>query len=75
MPVPKLMKIHTNVCEQQAPAPEPNIDQDAVSVLVNLGYGRSEAFSAVMQIRQKSNDNIALNLEDLIKLALKELAF
>ena len=72
-PLPAKAKILKG--EQQAPAPEPNIDQDAVSVLVNLGYGRSEAFSAVMQIRQKSNDNIALNLEDLIKLALKELAF
>ena len=70
-PLPAKAKISKG--EQQAP--EPNIDQDAVSVLVNLGYGRSEAFSAVMQIRQKSNDNIALNLEDLIKLALKELAF
>ncbi len=51
-----------------------SVDHDAVSVLVNLGYGRSEAFSAVMLVRQKSNDNPAPKLEDLIKLALKELA-
>lgn len=50
------------------------VDQDAVSVLVNLGYGRTEAFSAVLQVRQKSNDNPQPKLEDLIKLALKELA-
>lgn len=49
-----------------------NVDQDAVSVLTNLGYGRSEAFSAVITVKQKSNDNP--KLEDLIKLALKELA-
>ena len=51
-----------------------SIDSDAVSVLVNLGYGRTEAFSAVMQVRQKSNDNPAPKLDELIKLALKELA-
>ena len=51
---------------------ELNIDQDAVSVLTNLGYGRSEAFSAVITVKQKSNDNP--KLDELIKLALKELA-
>ncbi|PZP55581.1 MAG: Holliday junction branch migration protein RuvA [Micavibrio aeruginosavorus] len=49
----------------------PNVDQDAVSALVNLGYGRTEAFSAVMYVRQKSNDN---SLNEIIKLALKELS-
>ncbi len=49
------------------------IDQDAVSALVNLGYGRSEAFSAVMAARQKSNDNPP-TIDGLIKSALKELA-
>ncbi len=49
----------------------PNADQDAVSALVNLGYGRTEAFSAVMNVRQKSNDN---SLNEIIKLALKELS-
>ncbi len=52
-------------------APAPNVDQDAVSALVNLGYGRTEAFSAVMNVRQKSNDN---SLNEIIKLALKELS-
>lgn len=60
--------------KEEAAAPDTSIDHDAVSVLVNLGYGRSEAFSAVMLVRQKSNDNPAPKLEDLIKLALKELA-
>lgn len=52
-------------------APAPNVDQDAVSALVNLGYGRTEAFSAVMNVRQQSNDN---SLDVIIRLALKELS-
>ena len=51
-----------------------NIDQDVVSALVNLGYGRAEAFSAVMQARQKSNDDTPPSFDGLIKQALKELA-
>lgn len=49
-----------------------SIDQDAVSALVNLGYGRSDAFAAVSQAKTKSNDNE--NLQDIIRLALKELS-
>ena len=52
-------------------APSVTTDQDAVSALVNLGYGRTEAFSAVMNVRQKSNDN---SLDVIIRLALKELS-
>lgn len=50
----------------------PDIDHDAVSALVNLGYPRADAYSAVLQVKGKSNDNHAL--QDLIRLALKELA-
>lgn len=50
-----------------------SVDQDAVSALVNLGYARSEAFSAVMQARQKSNDDAPPTIDGLIKSALKEL--
>jgi Holliday junction DNA helicase RuvA len=50
-----------------------SMDQDAVSALVNLGYGRAEAFSAVLSVRQKSNDNPP-TIDILIKSALKELA-
>lgn len=46
------------------------LDHDAISALVNLGYGRSDAFTAVQKAREKANDN----LQDLIKQALKELA-
>lgn len=49
-----------------------DVDQDAVSALVNLGYARTDAYAAVLQARKKANDNSKLN--DIIKLALKELA-
>ncbi len=53
------------------PAPVSDINNDAVSALINLGYARADAYSAVLQAGQKSNDNG--NLQTLIKLALKEL--
>ncbi|MCM2344452.1 MAG: Holliday junction branch migration protein RuvA [Alphaproteobacteria bacterium] len=56
---------------EQEPPPA-NIENDAVSALVNLGYGRADAYSAVLQARQKANDND--DLQVLIRLALKELA-
>jgi len=48
----------------------PGIDHDAVSALVNLGYQRSDAYAAVAAV--KANDN--QSLQDVIRLALKELA-
>jgi Holliday junction DNA helicase RuvA len=50
-----------------------SVDQDAVSALVNLGYARSDAFQAVLQVKQ-ANDNTDLPLSDMIRLALKELS-
>lgn len=52
---------------------DPAIDQDTVSALVNLGYGRSEAFSAVMNARRNANDDV-VTFDMLLKFALKELA-
>lgn len=49
-----------------------DINHDAVSALVNLGYARADAFQAVIAARGKANDNSGLN--DIIRLALKELA-
>lgn len=46
---------------------------DAVSALINLGYGRSEAYSAVMSVRAGVADD-ALDVSTLIRLSLKELA-
>ena len=46
------------------------LDNDAVSALINLGYGRADAYTAVARAKSKANDN----LQDLIRLALKELS-
>ena len=45
---------------------------DAVSALVNLGYGRTEAFGAVAQVAQRLGP--AAGVEDLIKDGLVELS-
>ena len=47
-----------------------SIDHDAVSALVNLGYTKSDAYSAVLRAKDKANDNLEL----LIVEALKELS-
>ncbi len=65
--------------DQQAPAAAPiaaagepeGITADAISALVNLGYGRAEAFSAVSRARRSPGD--ADSLEALIPAALREL--
>lgn len=55
------------------PSASASVDHDAVSALVNLGYAKADAFQAVLQAKQKAdNDNIAL--ADMIRLALKELS-
>lgn len=51
---------------------ENDLNHDAVSALINLGYARADAFQAVIAARGKANDNSGLN--EIIKLALKELA-
>lgn len=68
-PIPKATGKISKIAEDLQPA---NIESDAVSALVNLGYGRADAYSAVLQARQKANDND--DLQALIRLALKELA-
>ena len=50
---------------------ESRVTEDAISALVHLGYGRTEAFTAVMRIQQTS-PNAAL--DTLIKDSLRELA-
>lgn len=51
-------------------AADQSLNQDAVSALINLGYSRSDAYTAVMNAQPKANDN----LQDLIRVALKELS-
>ena len=43
---------------------------DAISALVNLGYGRAEAHSAVMRVQAKAGGD---NLSDVIAAALREM--
>ncbi len=51
------------------------MDQDAVSALTNLGYASSDAYRAVLSVKS-DNDNDSNNngLQDIIRLALKELS-
>ena len=51
-----------------ATAPK-GIENDAISALINLGYGRSDAYAAVLHVQDEANDN----LQTLITLALKHL--
>jgi Holliday junction DNA helicase RuvA len=53
-------------------APKPTAVSDAVSALVNLGYGQSQAGAAVSAAMRKGGDDQPT--EKLIRLALKELA-
>lgn len=48
------------------------ISNDAVSALINLGYGRAEAFGAVANVIRDKGEAIALG--DLIRESLKELS-
>lgn len=56
----------------KAQATAPTITEDAISALVNLGYARAEAFSAVANAQAKAGD--VPKLDELIRHGLKELA-
>jgi len=66
---PKTAGVRIVKANESEPA---GVDSDAVSALVNLGYARTDAYQAVSQARQKANDNG--NLQEIIRLALKELS-
>lgn len=51
-----------------------NVENDAVSALVNLGYGRADAYAAVLRVRNDVPDEANDNLSEILKRALKELA-
>lgn len=72
----KSAKASADVNVDTAPV-EPVVDDsvimsDAVSALVNLGYGRSEAFGAVGKAAQLAGDD--KSIDTLIRLGLKELS-
>lgn len=56
-----------------AASAQPRIMDDAVSALTNLGYTRTDAFTVVAGILQRTEGE-APRLDDLIRLGLKELA-
>lgn len=57
--------------KKSAPAAAPLATDDAISALVNLGYGRTEAYGATMKAAQNADGKTSL--DSLIKLSLKEL--
>jgi holliday junction DNA helicase RuvA len=63
-------KIMDSGTAKKKPEPINNAIEDAISALVNLGYSRSEAYGAVMKA---SEDGDSSNLDQLIKLSLKQL--
>ncbi len=54
-------------------APTGGVVEEAVSALVHLGYGRSEAWRAVAEARRRAGETEP-PLEELIRAALRELA-
>lgn len=84
---PKLAKRIVTELKDKAPAPNlgaalaasvpaesqtAGMQADAVSALMNLGYGRTEAFGAVASVMQQSPEGASV--ESLITSGLKELA-
>jgi len=63
----------TDISMPDAETPQgerPSYEHDAVSALTNLGYARTDAYSAVMRAKDKTSGD----LQDLIRMALKELS-
>ncbi len=61
----------TSTKSTQKNPPTRSVAEDALSALVHLGYGRSEAFTAVMRLQQAAPE---APLDALIRDALRELA-
>lgn len=51
----------------------PSVSEDALSALMHLGYSRVDAFTAITKIAN-NNEEQDIPLQDLIRLALKELS-
>ena len=66
------MVVALNASSRPAPGEAVLANEDAVSALVNLGYGRSEAFGAVAAAGQSLGDQASV--ESLITASLRELA-
>lgn len=57
--------------KKAAPSPANTLIEDAISALVHLGYGRSDAFTVVMRMQQEQP---GMKLDALIRDSLRELA-
>jgi Holliday junction DNA helicase RuvA len=64
--------VSANAAPSEAVIDDSAVLADAVSALVNLGYGRSEAFGAVGKAAQQAGDD--KSIDTLIRLGLKELS-
>lgn len=71
LPHPPTGTKKTKIANDSIDTTAANIFEDAVSALVNLGYGRSEAYQAVNAVMQKSDTN---DIGALITQSLKEMA-
>lgn len=73
----KVLKMPTSEFIVSSPAtsnqqPATSVSNDAISALVNLGYSRSDAYSAVTKATQNSGESTTIDV--LIRLGLKELS-
>jgi len=67
----KVSEVRTKAAKGGAVVPQ-SASNDAVSALINLGYGRAEAFGAVANVIRDRGE--AIPLGDLIRESLKELS-
>jgi holliday junction DNA helicase RuvA len=68
----KVMEVRAKAGKGGAIEVPKTASNDAVSALINLGYGRAEAFGAVANVIRDRGDDVALG--DLIRESLKELS-
>ncbi|MEK6747178.1 MAG: Holliday junction branch migration protein RuvA [Rickettsiales bacterium] len=71
MPTAGFSKSASSVSFTSHQPPATNHQSDAISALVNLGYSRSDAYSAVVKASQ--NNDVNQSIDALIRLSLKEL--
>lgn len=57
-----------SVDQSVKPVDDSGIEQDAVSALVNLGYAKSDAYTAVLQSRDAANDDLQALIRESLKL-------
>lgn len=68
----KVMEVRAKAGKGGAVEVPKSASNDAVSALINLGYGRAEAFGAVSNVVRDRGEDLALG--DLIRESLKELS-